>query len=590
MARERRAALVSESAFPADTAHPVYLCTACQKLGLDALGFAGGVPLPGDAVGFCHALPEFAAALNPLFGRAVGAPQPQRDPCTCGAPNDASETVVVVFFHAMAGTGAELMLEGVRPAAEGEAPHWRVARVPLDGAEEPLANELDDAAVQAAFGRPVSLVQAWHRVLERRAPIALVVHPGQWIFAAAHDDPELRPTIEALIASPDRRLVGLDGAALASPAWAWIRPWLQQPQYAQHMGGMVIDLGRLRHAVAMRLRLAGLTVSTRPGGWTLLAQRVQTPWLVELETVAREALRGDLTIPEAAAAATSATLARIRTVEEFLQALSALRDDVRYRIEDVMAFPVRADGREGRPFNLLFDPFRTYGGPDDLVRDLAFHFDDLKPYADPMRICPCGAALMMATRLVDWPIAEALIASEQTPATLEVIADDAGNRQAAVLLTLECDRHVRYLSRDELEALDATEDDVPDRVRRDLPFDTYTYAFSMMVDSKGRRALAAHGPKLGSVALHDELISGLHHAIGVPLTTVDATAWAVTPNFVVLMEPEFEPHAERSLIALAERLDQQATGTSPSILQYRRIVRLNAVPRGRFTKLASDTP
>jgi hypothetical protein len=297
MTRERRAALLHTSPLPVDTAHVALRCEACGVLGVDAVGFGGGVPRPDGVEGFCCDIADVARTLEALFDDARCDTFLSRSVCSCGALGTRQTVLLVAYFHAMTGSGAELMLEAFHPALTHNTIAWRVARVPLYGLAEWIADAPDDLAVARSFGAPFSLAQVWREVLSGTAGPVLSVAPGQWIFAAPPDHPDLRLRLaELLDGSPDRRLLGLDGRSLSAPAWHWMRERLQSPEYAGHTAGMVIDLPTLRHAVVLRLRGAGLSVSTHPGGWTLLAHNRATPWPVELETVAHEALRGCLSL------------------------------------------------------------------------------------------------------------------------------------------------------------------------------------------------------------------------------------------------------------------------------------------------------
>src|SRR5690606_8700885 len=113
-----------------------------------------------------------------------------------------------------------------------------------------------------------------------------------------------------------------------------------------------------------------------------------------------------------------------------------------FEVEGAKATALLADGRAVRTMELTDLPAGAGTlSADVLAREAAFLFDVAPPWADRGRVCGCGAALSVESRLVAWPWPE----PSTRPRVVRMWAEE-GRRGAAEVVALCCDRHVRIPS------------------------------------------------------------------------------------------------------------------------------------------------
>ena len=240
--RRQRAQITRGAPLPLDTAHLVGACTGCGRLGQTVLGYpeppyAGppGQPRYRNAV-------ELARFLEQMVQRPPPMPSPEdkkNGQCVCGVPADPREVVAVRLMHAMPGTGAELIAEGVRGGGSlllsaaggslgGDDFVWKLYRAPVDGVEVEIASRIDDPPIEQAFGRSLTLAQTWKRILDAAKSgkeTLSEVEPGYWIYAGPKSDTALAGQIKDVIALGTERgdyplaTLAKNGPMPVGPSW-----------------------------------------------------------------------------------------------------------------------------------------------------------------------------------------------------------------------------------------------------------------------------------------------------------------------------------------------------------------------------------
>ncbi len=651
-ARGQRTQITRGAPLPIDTAHVVGACPKCGLLGATILGFPDppysgpqGQPRYRNAA-------ELQRFVEEIFRNPPPLPAPEdptenrRDPqnpratvptwkglCRCGAnvmaPQPDPQTGKMVgdpsatprrvcgvrFLKAMPGSGAELVVEATSPDAgsvpytDGAAIHYRVLRAPLDGMETEVSKGLDEAAVTAQFGRPLTLAETWRDVLARAAKgeeLVVEVEKGYWIWAGPRENKGLDALIEATATEealelPPEAAVGRKGIPLA--LLPQIAPMPQGPafpqwayEHAEALGrgelraGVVLDRAVVRKLIASQLERASLTWQEQQGGAVLLAAAGEFRWPVELAIVALGAAHLGWYLGETTAAAVGESMARISEIKRYVDAARAERPDITFQMQGLQLMPKRADGSFGRPINLMEMPFRTPPGSPDFKRELKFVCDDIPKGGNPTKMCPCGAKAWVAARIFPDRVVEEFkkATGDKTPLVIEQW------NNAVLLATISCDRHVRIPMKDELESAGLKEGAFDKRMAEDLPNSIFAVDVSLHEDKNKKRALLAYCPLVASVVINDHLVAALHQACRMPDNTLplrgkEAAAIVSSPNILCLHEGGFDDEQLDQVLDIGAAMDGIPANVDPPFdLSWD--VSLGAAPIGRFVNLNPPPP
>jgi hypothetical protein len=659
-ARGQRTQITRGAPLPIDTAHVVGACPSCGLLGATILGFPDppysgpqGQPRYRNAA-------ELQRFIEELFKNPPPLPAPEdpsenrRDPqnpgrnvptwkglCKCGAnvmpaqPDPATGKLIespgatprrvcgVRFLKAMPGAGSELVVEALSPDAgavpytDGATISFHVLRAPLDGVESEVTRGLDDTAVSTHFGRPLTLAETWRDVLSRAAKgeeVIVEVEKGYWLFAGPKDDKELAARLDALnteeaLELPPEVSIGKRGISLLllpriapmpqGPAFSqWAYEHAEKVTSGELRAGVVVDRAVVRKLIETQLERGGLTWQEQNGGAVVFAVAGEYRWPVELAIVALGAAHLGWYLAETTAAAVGEALARVAEIRRYVEAARADRPDITFQMNGMQLNPRRADGSMGRPINLMEMPFRTLPGSPDFKRELKFVCDDIPKGANPTKICPCGERAWIAGRIFPERVVEEFkrATSGKTPHIIEEW------KNAMLLATISCDRHVRIPMSDELEGAGVKGAELDKRMALDLPNSVFAVDVSLHEDKNKKRALLAYGPLVASVVINDHLVAALHNACkmpdgALPLRGDDASAIVTSPNVLCLHEPGFDDDQLDRVLDIGAGLDGIPENVAPPFdLSWD--VSLTAAPipdrekghRGGFVNLTPPPP
>lgn len=550
LARVARGAMGARVALVPDTLHRVLRCGRCGALTLDTRAYEGTLQLVDGGQRPCASLAELGAFLDAhaLALRAGDAP----DPCPCGAPWITLQPVAARFFHAVPGTGAELMAE--LSAAPGATPAQRWARLPVDGDPAWWDGEgaLDAWAV-AAFGRPLTLAALWQTLWQSPGGGLAAIEPGYWLYCAPVGATEAPAALEALVAAePSRRVVALSPRAVQKPAWAWLREAMAAPGARDAVVATVIDAEHFLRRIALAAARVAMEARRDASGWWLCRQGVS--WPVHLSAAMDEAMVLGLDLSAAAAAAVAVVSSQIDRVVAFLQTATAARPGLQFAQEGDGFVPVRAGAPTGaRPIPLGVAAALGDDGAA-IERDLRFHLDEAPPWADRWRVCPCGAA----RRLTVGAASSARLAAMQAAEGAGLLRwPDAAVDAGAGLLALACDRHVDYalgaLAAD--AGLSAAE--VVARYEDDLRRAEFAVQVAAQGEGAGRGVWLVQGEGVGAAAI----VPGWRRAlVNLLVEGRAASVEALSAGSVLVWEAEAEPARVAQVAAAGRWMASQRAG------------------------------
>jgi hypothetical protein len=653
-ARGQRTQITRGAPLPIDTAHVVGSCPSCGLLGATILGFpdppyAGpqGQPRYRNATELKRFIeevfknaPPLPAAEDPSENR----PDPQnprrnvptwKGLCRCGAnvtpaqpdprtgqmipaPEGATPRRVcgVRFIKAMPGSGAELVVEALSPDAgtvpftEGASISYHVLRAPLDGNETEVSKTLDNDTITSHFGRQLTLAETWRTLLDRAAAgeeVVVEAEPGYWLWAGPKDGPTLASQIEAIkteaaLKLPPEVAVGLQGIPLmllpqiapmpqgpTFPAWAYEHA--QKIIDGQIRAGIVLDQAVVSKLIQGQLERVGMTWQSQNNGAMILATAGEFRWPVEVAVVAMGAAHLGWFMNETTAAAIGESMARVSEIKRYVDTARADRPDITFQVQGMQLNPLRANGTQGRPINLMEMPFRTPPGSPDFKRELKFVCDDIPRGANPTKLCPCGERAWVAARIFPEQMLTEFKRATQDKSPLIVEQWP----KAALVATISCDRHVRIPAEDELKSAGLDGATFERRLVEDLPNSIFAVDVSLHEDKQGRRALLAYGPLVASVVMNDHLVAALHQACknpkdnSLPLRGEEAQAIVASPNILCLHEADFDDAMLDQVLDRGAMMDGIPQGVDlPFDLNWD--VSLKAAPIGRFVNLSAPPP
>ncbi len=609
-ARAQRSQITRGAPLPIDTAHLVGNCTQCGRVGATVLGF------PDPPYAGPQGRPRFRNAgelkrfiEEDLLKRPPPMPSPEDknngQVCACGAPADPREIAGIRLMHAMPGSGAELIVEGVRGggslllSAAGESLggddfKWKMYKAPLDGIEAEISNGVDDASIEKAFGRPLTLAHAWKRLLDAAQngkETLEEVEPGYWIFAGPRENVALDKQIKDTIGENKDRgeypLVSLAQKAPMpmGPSWPqWAFEHAQAIGKGDMRAGVILDLGTVRKMISSSLSRLQIGAREEQEGRLITAEIGDARWPMEPIIVALGAGHLGWTLAETVAAAVGESAARVQMLAQFLQAIRKARPEIEFKVDGMRLNVHRKDGTMGRPVNLLVTPFRLQPGTPEFDREVRFVCDELPKGTDVTKQCPCGAKAFIAARLFPYNVVDEF--KKTTGDKLPWVVDSwpADAPKAALLGTISCDLHVRIPQEAELMAAGITKESFDKRLAEDLPNSIFAVDVSMHEDKAKKRALLAYGPLVASVVMNDHLVSALHDACGRPLRAQQLEAQVTTPNVLCMYEEGFDDDQLDRVLEAGAAQDGIPPG-APTPFSLTWDVQLNAAPVGRFQNL-----
>ncbi|MBI5515073.1 MAG: hypothetical protein HY909_14955 [Deltaproteobacteria bacterium] len=636
-ARSQRTQITRGAPLPIDTVHVVGACPSCGTLGFTILGFpdppyAGpqGQPRYRNAAELKRFLEEIVKNPPPLPSPEDPTttvdknPNPQwKGVCKCGAKiappvpdprtgkllGDPEATPRQVcglrFLKAMPGSGAELVVEvlsngGAVPFVKDEELSYQVLRAPLDGVESVVADSLDDAVVDKAFGRPLTLAERWRSLLSRAAHGEELLEPvenGYWLWAGPKENSTLDKTLEDRTTEDKEKgsfpLLELPHLAPMpqGPAWPqWAFEHAERLGKGELRAGVLLDRSAVRKLIETGLERAGLGWQTTPDGAVVFAVMGEVRWPVEVAIVSLGASHLGWFFSETVAAAVGEALARVTELKRFLEAARADRPDLTFTVDGMRALASRKDGSPGRPLDLMKIPFQAPPGSPDFKRELKFVCDDLPKGANPTRLCPCGERAFVAARIFPQRVVDEFGKATQGKSP-RIIEQWKG---AALVATISCDRHVRIPMAEEIEQTGLKGAAFDKRLAEDLPHSIFAVDVSLHEDKNKKRALLAFGPLVASVVINDHLVSALHAACKLPsnelpLRSDEVNALITTPNVLCLAEEGFDDDMLDQVLDMGAAMDGLPEGVDPPFdLSWD--VKVTAQPVGRFVNLHPQPP
>jgi hypothetical protein len=467
--------------------------------------------------------------------------------CHCGAPPHVTQTTRATLLRPLPGAGATV---GVDDAGALEL--WP---------DRGLARPVSDADFAAAAGRPFSLFDAWAAL---PLPVgALEPEPG--LLLLAETDP--RALTDRVSEAGPVVAVAMQASTLASGGWPPAHP-LRAHLEGGGLAALVVRREALQELLEHLGRPAGSSI-VEDGPRRLVVEAEGIRQAVELEGIGRVMAQRALTLGEACAHALADALDTIADALRRMADLRRARPEVRFVVEGDRAMAIAQDGLRGPPFQpgQLPRPIEE--------RDVAFLCDPLPRWADPTRVCRCGAAATLQTRIL---ARRDIAPGDDAPWELRTWVGDDGEETAVEALAAACDRHVRVPSRRQLDPW-LTASEVEGRLEADRARAAFRVSCQWVRDEHGAVAVLVHGGLAASLFGHDGWIRGLLEELEATLDEVEA--WALGPDGLCLLDPAFA-EAERPMLRAATA---QATGRSPNAVApfalRRRIG--PAAPRGRFT-------
>jgi len=539
-ARAQRAALTRNLALAPDSLHRVLRCTRCQRWNLDTRVYEGFLHLGDGGKRPCWSLEELVGYVR-VQHRALHHID-RLDPCACGAPASALSMAAARLFHAMPGSGAELVIEALY--AQEEVTALRMGRAILGGPVAFLA-EPSEEALHTIFGVPLTVWAVWGRVVAAPEGAIVPLEEGHALAAFPVESVGFRAEFEeALAAEPELRGYGLSPRVTVDPGWHWLR---ESPHLRERPNTVLVSM--LRHDVLtarIALLAAGRGVDARREGDTVWVEEGLVRWPVELPMVAEEGLRRGFSLSTMAAAAVAHALDRIETLRAFVASIEQLRPGVTFTLQGMNLLPTR-DGIKGRPIDLRTAPFGVIPDPETLDRDLRFYLREAPAWSDPWRVCPCGAARSMAMHR--WGRAD--LAELEPRVNDLVLADDPdpdAEGETVRVFALSCDRHVEYA----LRPLPPSSGSDPEALRARVVVDLHRQRFALKVarhtDPHGRSVALVESANLLDATTHPALVAGLvATALGASL---GATVTTLSRELAVVAETG----AEESLVTRLEEV------------------------------------
>ncbi len=514
--RAQRTALTRHLALAPDSLHRVLRCTRCQQWNLDTRVYEGFLQLGDGGKRPCWSLDELVGYVR-VQHRALHRVD-RLDPCPCGAPASALSMAAARLFHAMPGSGAELVIEALYTHEEVTA--VRLGRAVLGGPVAFLA-EPNEEALHGIFGVPLTVWAVWSRVVAAPEGAIAPLEEGHALAAFPVESVDFRAEFEeALATEPELRAYGLSPRVTADPGWQWLP---ENPHVRERPSTVLVSM--VRHDILtarIALLAAGRGVGARREGDTVWVEEGLVRWPVELPMVAEEGLRRGFSLSTMAAAAVAHALDRIETLRAFVASIEQLRPGVTFTLQGMNLLPTR-DGVTGRPLDLRTAPFGVIPDPETLDRDLRFYLREAPAWSDPWRVCPCGAARSMA--LHRWGRADLATLGPRVDDLVlaDHPADDPADETVRVF-ALSCDRHVEYA----LGPLPPSPGTDPEalmaRVVVDLDRQRFVLKVARHADPNGRAVALVESSTLLDATAHPALIAGLvQAALGAPLAATVTT-------------------------------------------------------------------
>lgn len=480
------------------------------------------------------------ADLPALLEAAMGGRPPDVDArewqgaseCACGAPGHHRRIVGVALLHVVMGSGAALV------ASRVEEDGHSLARV-ADGSATMTPLEPSTSAFEAAFGRPFALFDGWARLLSELpvAPGTVVgtdVEHGVLLFAAANEAALAAGVASKLRACP-RIVVRLDAATAEGPAWpAGLRALARVVEEGTSVA-MVVERDRLLEQARVWAR-SRLSANVRDDGTEWVLGTETGDWPISPLRIVLLMIQHGRTLAEACAHELTAARDELRDRVATLAALTELVPGSAFDVEGGTAYARLSDGRAGQTLELTEIPAGAGTLPAEvLAREAAFLFDVAPPWADRLRVCPCGAAAGIERRLVSlpWP-------DDRKPWVLRIWGSDE-RPQAAEVVALCCDRHVRIPSEADLRSMGLDEQRLVGALDRDVPLSVVRVEATRCRADDGSRAAIVRGPLVASVVLSDARLIALARALDLEAPRL---AWAVGSDVLALMaDPGADPDA-----------------------------------------------
>ena len=419
--------------------------------------------------------------------------------CACGAPPHNGTPIGAALLNASR-DGAPLSIHTLlgEPA---RAARW------LDSAGQPRPIELDEVVL--------SLFDGWAEVatqlpLQRGRVIGLEPTPGVFLFAAS-DDSELEAAVEATLGDARRLRVKLSVETILSARW----PRTLEPLAAAARDGAAFGCVIREDTLIAQLRAwarGRMSADVRSTGGELFVVTDRGEWRLEPSRIAMRLAQRGYPLRYACALELAGAIDALDDRLETLRRLAELSVGSTFEVTGTTAVARRADGEPGETLELEELPAAAGAlAPAVLAREAAYLFKAAPPWADPMRVCPCGAAVSLERRLVEWPWR-----GDEPPRTIRTWGTDEG-AQAAEVVALCCDRHVRIPSARALAAAGIDEETLAARLERDIAFAAPEVRALRWTGDDGERALVVQGPLISSVVLIDEKVAALHAALGGPV-------------------------------------------------------------------------
>jgi hypothetical protein len=336
---------------------------------------------------------------------------------------------------------------------------------------------------------------------------------------------------------------------------------------------LLVDLSRAQQRFEEALRQGGATSVATPTGLLVRLDRHRAE--IPLKSRLVEAVHTGRYPEERALALAAECLMRLRKMEAFLgriQQICGPDKEYRYEEQSGLLRVLQPGASEGSSFNLP-SLLLKFGGDEDQLERMVRAMSAEAELS--LERCRCGAPAYVSLKMKppQW-------ASVQQ-GSVEVVFE----RHNGVILaySVDCEEHSGYISRDSLDRLGLSLEDLRRRFHRDLDHNDYQIGLLLLRDGLWP-ALGVVGTNAASLACHPALVRRALQMAGLELPR-RVRLYSRSTDALVVTEPGA---AAEFVSSVADKLDHilsQSLGLSSTALRFDELVELPDLGRGRLREV-----